>query len=433
MLCLFLFNSCKKTEKITPDSNNNNTLNISKNVSDDALAAIKKMGFSTDGALKMNGGYLVEGDIFISEASLGKVASSPNLLIAKAEQYRTYNTVLTLPRVITVSCSMGGVYNTATDQAISRYNGLNMRLSFLRVSSGGNINITGFNNGPDANGFIILGVSPNFPDGNGTPGNNIQINVNSLALPPTSDVNYITSVIQHEMGHAIGLRHTDYLNRSFSCGPNDTRNEGAQSVGAVQIPGTPSGPDSNSFMLACSNGSDRTFNANDVIALNYLYGGGGRTIRTIRSDAFNNVFLRLSGLNLTQPATYGGGTVNSQYIAGPYEQFYITLQSNGTYTIESCAFPNIFLRMNVSTLGLNQIGGTVNAQYSAAGQYEQFSFQKNADGTYYIFGSSGSRLANLRLDGNGVTSPLANGGGVVNATTNAPGAWEKFRITPDLF
>jgi hypothetical protein len=42
-------------------------------------------------------------------------------------------------------------------------------------------------------------------------------------------------------------------------------------VRAILINGTPSGFDSESFMLGCSAGTDRTFNPNDVIALNYLY------------------------------------------------------------------------------------------------------------------------------------------------------------------
>ena len=49
-------------------------------------------------------------------------------------------------------------------------------------------------------------------------------------------------------------------------------NEGASTVGAVFIPGTNPDPDPNSFMLSCiGSGDNRPFNANDKIALNYLY------------------------------------------------------------------------------------------------------------------------------------------------------------------
>ena len=74
-----------------------------------------------------------------------------------------------------------------------------------------------------------------------------------------------------KMGHCIGMRHTDYMDRSYSCG-GAYANEGASSVGAVLIPGTPATADPNSWMLACiGNGINRPFNANDVTALNYLY------------------------------------------------------------------------------------------------------------------------------------------------------------------
>ena len=73
------------------------------------------------------------------------------------------------------------------------------------------------------------------------------------------------------MGHCIGFRHTDYMNRSYSCGCSAV-NEGASSVGAILIPGTPSGPDSGSWMLSCiGSGQNRPFNNNDKTALSYLY------------------------------------------------------------------------------------------------------------------------------------------------------------------
>jgi len=61
------------------------------------------------------------------------------------------------------------------------------------------------------------------------------------------------------------------MQRQYSCGGQPV-NEGASTIGAVLVPGTPSGPDPNSWMLACiGSGQNRPFNTNDVTALKYLY------------------------------------------------------------------------------------------------------------------------------------------------------------------
>ena len=254
--------SCKKV----------NTTDTQDEVSKETLLQIEAQGFSSENVRKVSNGYLVEGDIVLTEENLRSKSTSPNLLIAAEEQYRTTNLVTALPRVITVS--VGGtltglsVWSNATDRMISRYNALGLQITFQRVASGGNVNIVGFNQGPSG-GYITLGSS-GFPTSSGQPYNQIQMNTNAQAYGTNPNEFYITSVLQHEMGHCIGFRHTDYFNRALSCGGHKS-NERAGSIGAILIPGTPSGFDAESFMLSCSAGTDRTFNPNDVIALNYLY------------------------------------------------------------------------------------------------------------------------------------------------------------------
>ncbi|GAA3977663.1 zinc-dependent metalloprotease [Mucilaginibacter dorajii] len=238
-------------------------------VSADVLKQISDLGFSTDEVRKQGDNYLVEGDILLTAANLSEASTSPNLRIAENEQYRTTNLVKSLPRTITVSISnLPTVYATATSNAVARYNALNLTIKFQVVSSGGNIQIIGFNEGPSG-GYITLGSS-GFPTSAGDPYNQIQMNTNAQAYGTNPDVNYLTSVLQHEIGHCIGFRHTDYMNRAFSCGGSRS-NEGSAGIGAINIPGTPTKADAGSWMLACSSGTDRTFNANDKIALNYLY------------------------------------------------------------------------------------------------------------------------------------------------------------------
>lgn len=248
---------------------------ISKNdISQDVIQKIAAQGFSTDNVRKVDNGYLVEGDIVLTDQNLNSQSTSPTLVIAKSEQYRTTNLVKGLPRTITVSISgtLTGpgltVWSNATDAFILRYNALNLQLKLQRVSSGGNVNIVGFDQGPSG-GYITLGSS-GFPDAQGNPYNEIKMNTNPQAYGTNPNQGYITSVLQHEMGHCIGFRHTDYFNRALSCGGHKS-NEQAGTIGAILIDGTPSGFDSESFMLACSAGTDRTFNTNDVTALNRLY------------------------------------------------------------------------------------------------------------------------------------------------------------------
>jgi len=257
-----LFTACKKDSQTTtqPDE-----------ISQDVKSKIAALGLDASWVTKADNGYLVEGDIFISESRLNEMVSSPVLRIANSEQYRTFNLVTRLPRVVTISVTnLPAVYATATDAAIARYNSLGLQITFQRVQSGGNINIIGFNQGPSG-GYITLGSS-GFPTSTGDPYNQVKMNTNEAAYGSNPDQLYVASVIQHEIGHCIGFRHTDYMDRSYSCGGRRVNEEKPKSgLGAVLIPGTPSGPDANSWMLACSNGGNRTFNSNDVIALNYLY------------------------------------------------------------------------------------------------------------------------------------------------------------------
>jgi hypothetical protein len=252
---------------------NNQTADVKPEVKSEVSAQVLKniadLGFSTADVRKVADGYLVEGDIVLTDENLTDASTSPNLRIAETEQYRTTNLVKSLPRTITVSVSnLPTVYATATASAVARYNALNLTLKFQIVSSRGDIQVVGFNQGPSG-GYITLGSS-GFPTKSGNPYKQIQMNTNEAAYGTNPNVGYLTSVLQHEMGHCIGFRHTDYFNRAFSCGGAAT-NEGASSIGAILIPGTPSTADSGSFMLACSNGTDRTFNTNDQVALNYLY------------------------------------------------------------------------------------------------------------------------------------------------------------------
>lgn len=236
---------------------------VQTEVSQETLNQISALGFSSENVIASDGGYIVEGDIFLSPSDLTTKKVTQSLFVPNEEQYHTTNLVTGLPRIITVSLSGKNISQLLVDgvqAAIARYNAENLRLTFqyAGTNGGGNINISVVNTGQ----YI---ASAGFPSG-GNPYGTIK-----YARTYTSgySLNFVTTVVAHEMGHCIGFRHTDYATRQ-SCGSNV--NEGAGSVGAIFIPNTATGFDPGSWMLACLSAStNRPFNNNDKTALNYLY------------------------------------------------------------------------------------------------------------------------------------------------------------------
>jgi hypothetical protein len=252
LMTVLVLVSCKKAAKETAQNE----------ISDATLAKIQSHGFGTSNVQKTEDGYLVEGDITLTEDYLNSVPSGNYLLIANNEQYRTTNLVTGLPKNITISTSGNGIsanLSAGIDAAIGRYNAQNLQITMTRVASGGDINIRLVNGG----NYI---ASSGFPSG-GDPYGEVKFNKQYQNY----GLGFLTTVIAHEVGHCIGFRHTDYMDRSFSCGGSPV-NEGASNVGAILIPGTPSGPVSGSWMLSClSATTDRPFNSSDRTALSYLY------------------------------------------------------------------------------------------------------------------------------------------------------------------
>ena len=259
----FAITSCKKESK---QSTANDEL-------PQAVAnQIQALGFNTNGAQKVEGGYLVEGDIMLSDADLASVPGSPELVIGNEEHYRTYNLVNTssYPTIRVAlsssSSSHNAAFTAALDEAIRRYNAEGLSIRFLRVSSGQHITVSAYYQVSNTFG------SAGFPTSSGAPYSQVKMNTYWYSTSTGStNVNYIATVMAHELGHCIGFRHTDYMNRSYSCGGYPT-NEGSAGVGAVHIPGTPTGPSSASWMLACTaSNQNRPFTSADRTALTYLY------------------------------------------------------------------------------------------------------------------------------------------------------------------
>jgi hypothetical protein len=247
----------------------------SQEVPQSVIDQLMVMGFNPDGIEVVEEGYRIERDIIITEDFL---KNPPHVhRVPNAEQYSTNNLVSTSgSRVITIYAPQGGNNGyspgmiAGLDLAISRYNSENLEISFQRVtsSSGADIVMTRLSKRDERRG--VLG-SAGFPTSSGDPYGQIKMSgilESSYGLSTAG----IATIIAHEMGHCIGFRHTDYFDRSISCG-GGTSNEGTAGVGANHIPGTPTGAtlSAKSWMLACTDGGDRPFNNDDKTALDYLY------------------------------------------------------------------------------------------------------------------------------------------------------------------
>jgi len=185
------------------------------------------------------------------------------------EQYRTTNLVGTS---VTNICVNGSAFNTnakfndALNRAITNYNNLPLRWNMTRTNGG-----TAGCSATITARFLqgVTGGSSGFPSG-GLPYN--TINIGTGLNSSTFSVDTVEHVITHELGHTVGFRHSDYFNRSISCGGSPT-NEGQAGVGAILIPGTPSGSTvGGSIMNSCFRQSETgEFTSTDVTALNTVY------------------------------------------------------------------------------------------------------------------------------------------------------------------
>ena len=209
---------------------------------------------------------VVDGVVYVGKDAEVSLQASREMIESGAgkEQYRTTNLVSLSLRTICIDGSkLTGVFGTALDAAISNYNERALTFSMRRIASnrtGCDAVITGRISGP-------TGGSSGFPSG-GQPFNKFQIGSGLKSFA----VSTITHVITHELGHTIGFRHSDFFDRSISCGGSPS-NEGDGGIGAILIPGTPSGANvGGSIMNSCFRTVETgEFTSSDVTALNALY------------------------------------------------------------------------------------------------------------------------------------------------------------------
>ncbi|KFE61106.1 zinc-dependent metalloprotease [Hyalangium minutum] len=210
---------------------------------------------------------VVEDKVYVGLDAHVTLQASQEMLgtVGTPEQYQTTNIVGTsVTKICVVPTSTFNSYSRLSaglDLAIENYNSQNLRIRFARGSASDcNATIT-------AQTSTGAGGSAGFPSGGKPYG---TINIGTGLQSYSNDVN--EHVITHELGHAVGFRHSDYYNRAISCG-GSASNEGTAGVGAILIPGTPSTATvGGSIMNSCFRSTETgEWTASDKTALNYLY------------------------------------------------------------------------------------------------------------------------------------------------------------------
>ncbi len=284
VLFLFLLEACTQKE-VAPQSDAAAaaTDDAQNKVSDEVKKQFVKLGFDAsdirmvpavglDGNKSDKMNYLLEGDIVITPENLASMLSSPlHSLGAVNEQYHTTNLVTPSPRTIRVLGWNSGVNAldpkmvTGLQYAIANYRALygpTFQLNFVLAFGA---NSTGY----DIVVYKVTGAAggqAGFPSG-GNPYKWVEIRSGTSAY--STDV--MEHVMTHEIGHCLGLRHTDWFNRSLSCG-GAVSNEGTGTIGAIHVPETPTGYDANSVMTACFSSTETgEFGLYDRITLRSLY------------------------------------------------------------------------------------------------------------------------------------------------------------------
>ncbi|RKH74671.1 zinc-dependent metalloprotease [Corallococcus aberystwythensis] len=215
------------------------------------------------------------GDITVSDASVYvggdaqvSVEASREMLQSggdSAEQYRTTN-VVNKAVVRKICLNPTSTFNSNTrlsqglDLAIQNYNALGLCFTMVRgPTTGCNANITA----TTAAGTVY---NAGYPSG-GLPYGTITIGTGWNTAP----LDTVEHIITHELGHTLGMRHSDYYSQVISCGTGGS--EGTAGVGAILIPGTPATSYVNgSIFNACLPPNPTgEFTSTDITALYSLY------------------------------------------------------------------------------------------------------------------------------------------------------------------
>lgn len=222
---------------------------------------IKQMGYRDSEIREQGNNYVVDGDMLFSKTAQPDISESGNG--ATTEQYGLANYVgYNIQPNITIraDASMSS-YTAEIDSAIALWNNIpNFRVHFTKtVAINQYILISDYNppTGDCGGAYCPLG---------GAPGSQVYINTGAISWQ-TFDQR--TAVIAHELGHAIGLNHTNWQPLGE---PRIGQKGNGAYYAAMHLMGTPTGADNNSLMNGGNCGSHpTTLSSYDLVAAQFLY------------------------------------------------------------------------------------------------------------------------------------------------------------------
>lgn len=255
-----LFTSCSQEEEAVAPKE-------ASGVSETVKQQFYELGFDASDIVRDGQNYLLEGDIIVTPEALDNMLKSDPVIVnnPEGEQYRTFNLVSRNLRTIRIrATSNQSRFLLAIDRAINNFNELGLTFNMVRVASNQPAEITV----RLTSNTSFLG-SAGFPTGNGLPWNDVLISTAAF----NGDNDSAEETVTHELGHCVGLRHSDWYNRSLSCGRGGNEEEPPSGFGAVGIPGTVQF-DRQSLMNSCgaiTSDPSGEFSFYDRVALRELY------------------------------------------------------------------------------------------------------------------------------------------------------------------